>query len=131
MEFQIPYTTDAERATATGPVDFDKLGEVIDGYEPDWRPIRAGEDVGHLTASLEASEALIKRMEAQLALSARGSGGDSRADRRRIAAPADRPRPDQGQGTSSAPAGGKVRAADVKPATLHALASAAVAQPER
>ena len=66
MEFQIPYTTDAERATATGPVDFDKLGEVIDGYEPDWRPIRAGEDVGHLTASLEASEALIKRMEAQL-----------------------------------------------------------------
>lgn len=66
MEFQIPYTTDAERATATGPVDFDKLGEVIDGYEPDWRPIRAGEDVGHLTASLEASEALIKRMESQL-----------------------------------------------------------------
>ena len=66
MEFQIPYTTDAERATATGPVDFDKLGEVIDGYEPDWRPIRAGEDVGHLTASLEASDALIKRMEAQL-----------------------------------------------------------------
>jgi hypothetical protein len=66
MEFQIPYTTDAERATATGPVDLDKLGEVIDGYEPDWRPIRAGDDVGHLTASLEASEALIKRMEAQL-----------------------------------------------------------------
>ena len=66
MEFQIPYTTDAERATATGPVDLDKLGEVIDGYAPDWRPIRAGEDVGHLTASLEASEALIKRMEAQL-----------------------------------------------------------------
>ena len=66
MTFKIPYTTDAERATATGPVDFDKLGEVIDGYEPDWRPIRAGEDVGHLTASLEASEALIKRMEAQL-----------------------------------------------------------------
>lgn len=66
MEFQIPYTTDAERATATGPVDFDKLGEVIDGYEPDWRPIRAGDDVGHLTASLEASEALIKRMEMQL-----------------------------------------------------------------
>ena len=66
MTFKIPYTTDAERATATGPVDFDKLGEVIDGYEPDWRPIRAGDDVGHLTASLEASEALIKRMEAQL-----------------------------------------------------------------
>jgi hypothetical protein len=68
MSFTIPCepTTEPERATASGPVDFEKLGEVIDGYEPDWRPIRAGEDVGHLTASLEASEALIKRMEAQL-----------------------------------------------------------------
>jgi hypothetical protein len=27
-----------ERATATGPVNFDALGEVIDGYEPDWNP---------------------------------------------------------------------------------------------
>ena len=68
MSFTIPYepTAEPERAKASGPVDLDKLGEVIDGYAPDWRPIRAGEDVGHLTASLEASEALIKRMEAQL-----------------------------------------------------------------
>jgi hypothetical protein len=68
MSFEIPYkrTPEPERATASGPVDFEKLGEVIDGYAPDWRPVRAGEDVGHLTASLEASEALIKRMEAQL-----------------------------------------------------------------
>ena len=66
--FTIPYEPPPEpqRAVAAGPVDFDKLGEVIDGYAPDWRPVRAGEDVGHLTASLEASEALIKRMEAQL-----------------------------------------------------------------
>ena len=68
MSFTIPYepTTEPERDKASGPVDLDKLGEVIDGYAPDWRPIRAGEDVGHLTASLEASEALIKRMELQL-----------------------------------------------------------------
>ena len=68
MSFTIPYepTAEPERAKASGPVDFEKLGEVIDGYAPDWRPIRAGEDVGHLTASLEASEALIKRMELQL-----------------------------------------------------------------
>ena len=54
MDFQIPYTTDHERAKASGPVDLDK------------RPVAAHEDVGHLTASLEASEALIKRMELQL-----------------------------------------------------------------
>ena len=66
MEFQIPYTTDAERATATGPVDFDKLGEVIDGYAPDWRPVAASEDVKKLNATIEARDALIKRMEAQL-----------------------------------------------------------------
>jgi hypothetical protein len=54
MEFQIPYITGHERAKASGPVDLDK------------RPVAAHEDVGHLTASLEASEALIKRMEAQL-----------------------------------------------------------------
>ena len=54
MDFQIPYTTDHERAKASGPVDLDK------------RPVAAHEDVGHLTASLEASEALIKRMEEQL-----------------------------------------------------------------
>jgi hypothetical protein len=66
MQFQIPYTTDAERATATGPVDFEKLGEVIDGYEPDWRPVAAHEDVTKLNATLEARDALIKRMEMQL-----------------------------------------------------------------
>lgn len=54
MDFQTPYTTDHERAKASGPVDLDK------------RPVAAHEDVGHLTASLEASEALIKRMELQL-----------------------------------------------------------------
>jgi len=66
MEFQIPFAPEPERATAAGPVNLDALGEVIDGYEPDWRPIRSGEDVGHLNASLEASEALIKRMEMHL-----------------------------------------------------------------
>ena len=66
MEFQIPYTTDAERATATGPVDFDKLGEVIDGYVPGWNPVPDAEDVTKLNASLAERDALIKRMEAQL-----------------------------------------------------------------
>jgi hypothetical protein len=66
MEFQIQYITGHERAKATGPVNLDALGEVIDGYVPGWNPDPDAEDVGHLTASLEASEALIKRMEAQL-----------------------------------------------------------------
>lgn len=66
MTFKIPYTTDVEHAKATGPANLDSVGELIDGYAPDWRPVAAHEDVGHLNASLEASEALIKRMEAQL-----------------------------------------------------------------
>jgi hypothetical protein len=66
MESKITYTTDAERATATGPVDFEKLGAVIDGYAPDWRPVAASEDVKKLNATIEARDALIKRMEAQL-----------------------------------------------------------------
>ena len=66
MEFQIPYTTDAERATATGPVDFDKLGEVIDGYVPGWNPVPDAEGVTKLNASIAERDALIKRMEAQL-----------------------------------------------------------------
>ncbi|OQA30248.1 MAG: hypothetical protein BWY57_02945 [Betaproteobacteria bacterium ADurb.Bin341] len=68
MSFEIPYkqTTEPERATASGPVNLDTIGEVIDGYAPDWRPVASHEDVGHLNASLEASEALIKRMEMHL-----------------------------------------------------------------
>jgi len=69
MSFEIPYkpTTEPKQATATGPVDFEKLGEVIDGYAPDWRPVvAAAEDVTKLNATIEARDALIKRMEAQL-----------------------------------------------------------------
>jgi hypothetical protein len=66
MEFEIPYTTDAERAKASGPVNLDALGEVIDGYAPDWRQVAASEDVTNLNATIEARDALIKKMEAQI-----------------------------------------------------------------
>lgn len=66
MEFQIPYITGHERAKATGPVNLDALGEVIDGYVPGWNPVPDAEDVTKLNASLAERDALIKRMEAQL-----------------------------------------------------------------
>ena len=66
MEFEIPYITDAERAKASGPVNLDALGEVIDGYAPDWRPVAAAEDVTKLNSSLAERDALIKRMELQI-----------------------------------------------------------------
>jgi hypothetical protein len=66
MEFQIQYITGHERAKATGPVNLDALGEVIDGYVPGWNPDPDAEDVTKLNASLAERDALIKRMEAQL-----------------------------------------------------------------
>jgi hypothetical protein len=132
MEFQIPYITGHERAKATGPVNLDALGEVIDGYVPGWNPDPDAEDVGEAQRQAwRRATALIKRMEAQLRFQHEVLAEIHELTGARIEAPADRPRPDQGQGSSCAPAGGKVRAADVKPPTLHALASAVAEKPQR